>query len=330
MTTEQVAAFLLFAVVAAVTPGPSNIMLTAAGAHAGVLRGLPCLFGVSLGMGLMMFLVPARTREPRPRSIRCCSRPSTGAAPRSCSGCRGRSRRPPAASKSIAETDPVGYRGRRGLSVGQPEVLARERERGRDVSQRRSGQPHRAGGLPRRPLRLAALPALLPLAGVRRRRPARPPWASPTENLQHRHGGAARACRSVSSFDSREAGAHVCRRADRMGHEPSLPGAGDVGRVVVEIQDLVRRVAETCGRGRETPPGPACTGRAPPRRWRARRRCPRTAGKTSARCRFSSNGLLVNIPTGWRARACRASESTSRSGSVATRRASIHSAALSG
>jgi len=51
-------AFLLFAVVAAVTPGPSNIMLTAAGAQAGVLRGLPCLFGVATGMGAMMFVVP--------------------------------------------------------------------------------------------------------------------------------------------------------------------------------------------------------------------------------------------------------------------------------
>ena len=51
-------AFLLFAVVAAVTPGPSNIMLTAAGAHAGVRKGLPCLFGVVTGMSLMMFLVP--------------------------------------------------------------------------------------------------------------------------------------------------------------------------------------------------------------------------------------------------------------------------------
>jgi len=58
MATDQVTAFLLFAVVAAVTPGPSNIMLTAAGAHAGVTRGLPCLFGVVTGMGLMMFLVP--------------------------------------------------------------------------------------------------------------------------------------------------------------------------------------------------------------------------------------------------------------------------------
>jgi threonine/homoserine/homoserine lactone efflux protein len=44
--------------VAAVTPGPSNIMLTAAGAQAGVLRGLPCLLGVATGMGLMMFVVP--------------------------------------------------------------------------------------------------------------------------------------------------------------------------------------------------------------------------------------------------------------------------------
>jgi threonine/homoserine/homoserine lactone efflux protein len=51
-------AFLLFAVVAAVTPGPSNTMLTAVGAHAGILKGLPSLFGVMTGMGLMMFLVP--------------------------------------------------------------------------------------------------------------------------------------------------------------------------------------------------------------------------------------------------------------------------------
>src|SRR5437870_11682255 len=33
-------------------------MLTAAGARAGVLRGLPCLLGVTTGMALMMFLVP--------------------------------------------------------------------------------------------------------------------------------------------------------------------------------------------------------------------------------------------------------------------------------
>jgi threonine/homoserine/homoserine lactone efflux protein len=58
MTTEQAVAFLLFALVAAVTPGPSNVMLTATGAQVGVLRGLPCLLGVSTGMSLMLFLVP--------------------------------------------------------------------------------------------------------------------------------------------------------------------------------------------------------------------------------------------------------------------------------
>jgi len=58
MTTARVVAFLLFAVVAAGTPGPSNTMLTAVGAHAGILKGLPSLFGQVIGMGLIMFLVP--------------------------------------------------------------------------------------------------------------------------------------------------------------------------------------------------------------------------------------------------------------------------------
>ena len=58
MSTEQTVAFLLFAVVAAITPGPSNVMLTAAGANGGVVKGLPCLLGVAIGMGLMMFVVP--------------------------------------------------------------------------------------------------------------------------------------------------------------------------------------------------------------------------------------------------------------------------------
>lgn len=57
MTSEQVAAFLLFAVVAAGTPGPSNLLLTATGATVGVWRGVPCLIGVSVGMGVMMFVV---------------------------------------------------------------------------------------------------------------------------------------------------------------------------------------------------------------------------------------------------------------------------------
>jgi threonine/homoserine/homoserine lactone efflux protein len=57
MTLEQGVAFFVFSVVAAGTPGPSNALLTATGANAGVLRGLPALFGVAIGMGLMMFVV---------------------------------------------------------------------------------------------------------------------------------------------------------------------------------------------------------------------------------------------------------------------------------
>lgn len=57
MSAEQATAFFVFAFVAAVTPGPSNVMLTAAGANVGIRRGLPCLFGIDVGMGLMLFAV---------------------------------------------------------------------------------------------------------------------------------------------------------------------------------------------------------------------------------------------------------------------------------
>lgn len=39
------------------TPGPSNTLLTATGASVGVLRGLPALTGVAVGMGTLMFVV---------------------------------------------------------------------------------------------------------------------------------------------------------------------------------------------------------------------------------------------------------------------------------
>jgi threonine/homoserine/homoserine lactone efflux protein len=57
MTAEQSIAFFVFAIVAAITPGPSNLILTTTGAAVGMLRGLSCLLGVAIGMGLMMFLV---------------------------------------------------------------------------------------------------------------------------------------------------------------------------------------------------------------------------------------------------------------------------------
>ncbi len=58
MTLGQAMAFTVFAVVAAITPGPSNLILTSTGASVGLLRGgLPCLGGQVIGMGFMMFLV---------------------------------------------------------------------------------------------------------------------------------------------------------------------------------------------------------------------------------------------------------------------------------
>jgi len=57
MTAEQAIGFFLFAVVAAITPGPSNLIITSTGAAVGLIRGLPALAGVAAGMGLMMFLV---------------------------------------------------------------------------------------------------------------------------------------------------------------------------------------------------------------------------------------------------------------------------------
>ena len=57
MTGRQAIAFVLFAVVAAITPGPSNLILTSTGAAVGVRRGLPALLGQVVGMGLMLFLV---------------------------------------------------------------------------------------------------------------------------------------------------------------------------------------------------------------------------------------------------------------------------------
>ncbi|HXC39736.1 MAG TPA: LysE family translocator [Burkholderiales bacterium] len=57
MTVEQAAAFISFSFVAAVTPGPSNVMLTATGAAGGMLRGLPALVGVGAGMAAMLFAV---------------------------------------------------------------------------------------------------------------------------------------------------------------------------------------------------------------------------------------------------------------------------------
>ena len=53
----RVNAFITFSAVVAGTPGPSNALLTAIGARAGVRRGLPSLLGQVTGMGAMLFSI---------------------------------------------------------------------------------------------------------------------------------------------------------------------------------------------------------------------------------------------------------------------------------
>jgi threonine/homoserine/homoserine lactone efflux protein len=50
-------AFVTFAAVVAGTPGPSNALLTAAGARVGVRHGIPGLLGQVSGMGAMLFAI---------------------------------------------------------------------------------------------------------------------------------------------------------------------------------------------------------------------------------------------------------------------------------
>ena len=55
MTLEQTAAFYIFSLVAAITPGPSNVIIAATGSSVGMWRGLPCALGCSCGMALLLF-----------------------------------------------------------------------------------------------------------------------------------------------------------------------------------------------------------------------------------------------------------------------------------
>lgn len=57
MTQELITAFIVFAFVASITPGPNNIMLMASGANFGYRRTIPHLLGVSLGHGFLVFML---------------------------------------------------------------------------------------------------------------------------------------------------------------------------------------------------------------------------------------------------------------------------------
>ncbi|MEF3046256.1 LysE family translocator [Pseudotabrizicola sp. L79] len=57
MTREILFALVGFAFATSVTPGPNNMMLLASGVNFGFRRTVPHMLGVSLGHGLMVFLV---------------------------------------------------------------------------------------------------------------------------------------------------------------------------------------------------------------------------------------------------------------------------------
>lgn len=57
MTPELLLAFVLFAFVTSVTPGPNNMMLLASGVNFGLRRSVPHMLGVSLGFMLLVLAV---------------------------------------------------------------------------------------------------------------------------------------------------------------------------------------------------------------------------------------------------------------------------------
>ncbi len=49
--------FVVFGIIAAVTPGPNNVMLTTTGLNFGVRRGIPHLLGICIGFPIMLALI---------------------------------------------------------------------------------------------------------------------------------------------------------------------------------------------------------------------------------------------------------------------------------
>jgi threonine/homoserine/homoserine lactone efflux protein len=57
MTLELILAFVSYAFVTSITPGPNNTMLLASGANYGVVRSIPHILGINLGFGAMVLAV---------------------------------------------------------------------------------------------------------------------------------------------------------------------------------------------------------------------------------------------------------------------------------
>ena len=57
MTAELLLAFVAFALVTSITPGPNNMMLLASGVNFGIRRSLPHMLGISLGFMVLVIAV---------------------------------------------------------------------------------------------------------------------------------------------------------------------------------------------------------------------------------------------------------------------------------
>ena len=69
MASDLTWALLGFAVVTLFTPGPNNTMLMSSGLNFGFRRGLPHLWGVSLGFAVMVLAGPHSSLLPQPLQI---------------------------------------------------------------------------------------------------------------------------------------------------------------------------------------------------------------------------------------------------------------------
>ena len=57
MTPALFMALVVFSFVSSITPGPNNLMLMTSGANVGFKKTIPHMLGITLGFGLMVFLV---------------------------------------------------------------------------------------------------------------------------------------------------------------------------------------------------------------------------------------------------------------------------------
>ncbi len=67
MTAATLLPFLMFAVVASITPGPNNILVMSITATRGLRAGIPIILGVALGFGFMVTVVGAGLAAPLAR-----------------------------------------------------------------------------------------------------------------------------------------------------------------------------------------------------------------------------------------------------------------------